>query len=38
MATSGEQGGFRFDDLPRRPLCLVIVVARARLKTGWILV
>lgn len=34
--TSGEQGGFRFDDLPRRPLCLVIG-GDAPLKTGWIL-
>ena len=35
--TSGAAGDFRFDELPRRPLCLV-VKGDAPAKTGWILV
>ena len=34
--TADDRGAFRFDDLPRRPLCLVIG-GDAPLKTGWIL-
>jgi len=35
--TSGAAGDFRFDELPRRPVCLV-VKGDAPTKTGWILV
>lgn len=34
-ATSDEGGRFRFDDLPRRPLC-VVVLGEQPVKTGWI--
>jgi hypothetical protein len=31
-----DQGAFRFDDLPRRPICFV-VAGESPVKTGWIL-
>ncbi len=34
-ATTDDGGTFRFDELPRRPLC-VVVLGEAPVKTGWI--
>jgi hypothetical protein len=34
--TTDDRGAFRFDDLPRRPVCFV-VAGESPVKTGWIL-
>jgi len=34
--TADDRGAFRFDDLPRRPVCFV-VAGESPVKTGWIL-
>jgi hypothetical protein len=34
--TADDEGAFRFDDLPRRPVCFV-VAGESPVKTGWIL-
>jgi hypothetical protein len=34
--TADDLGAFRFDDLPRQPVCFV-VAGESPVKTGWIL-
>jgi hypothetical protein len=36
VTTADDEGAFRFDDLPRRPVCFV-VAGESPVKTGWIL-